>query len=360
MNNYKWMTGLLMGTQLLTTATLYAQETAETEVAVKRNIVQKIFDREARKSEASLGTKIARGAGKGSVWVTRNLFRPSIFAAGFVRGLVTKEEKQRATLALIDIVMTEENLKKMDELTKNSGSFDSYIENMQDFLTGVLEAEQERVMVSVLRDLDPENVKEDSQLEDIDFLMLDYTKLTPELLQNNEAYLRAEALIGEQDEAALIDAIQNGKPTGLDELDEEQIMNRIPIASMDWKQHAPEVTGALLLKSFVVPQLLKGFFGKAVMQSYNWVTLPATAGAGISVWQCMREENQERIDNYHPSIMTPNDAHLQKFCREALNKTVYRVLRSRIHGLKSGAQFKTWLKKTFKKRSKDVDSNNAK
>ncbi|MCM0606083.1 MAG: hypothetical protein KA715_08335 [Xanthomonadaceae bacterium] len=303
--------------------------------------------------------KNARGGGIGATVVTRTLLKQFVFASSWVRGLVGSTRKQEATLAVIDLFIRDENLKKFDEITKKSTSWENYMSDMQDELQMILERVTDDVFVSILRDIDP-SIAKDAKLDQIDFTTLDFSKLTPELLASNEDYRRLEAMIGEIDEKQLLSDLfakgeLNAIPGGATDKDvADHIQDRVNFLSAKAVDNI-DLGAAVVGQTVITPLLLKGVFGTAAMQAYNWITLPALAGAGISAWQCLRPTVQMKI-GFEVSIEDPNMLNLQKFCNKVLNKSAYQILKARSKGLQSGHGTKVWIErtwnKTFKKKKK--------
>lgn len=330
----KLMTVTMLGLSL--TMQVHAQE-------------EKSTKREKRKE---LVAKVARGAGLGATVVTRTLLKQFVFASSWVRGLVGKRRNQEASLALLDILLRDENLQRFDAITKSSTTWEEYMSDMQDEVETILEDYVDETLVSVLHDVDG-SISKDAKLEDIDFLSLDLTKMTPELLASNEDYRRLEAMIGEMDEQRVLDDLfskgelnlMSGNTTEKDV--EAKIQERVNLLSTKIVDNI-DVGAAVVGQTVITPLLIKGVFGKAAMQAFNWITLPALAGTGISAWQCLRAPTQIKIAT-DAADADANTQGLQKFCNKVLNTSAYQLLKARSKGLQSGNHTKVWVERTWNK-----------
>jgi len=293
----------------------------------------------------ALITKVGRAIGTGSTVATRAMLKQYVFAAAWVRGLVGNAKRQESSLALIDLLLEDQNLKRLNDVTAKSTSFKQYTEDMVDEVEDIVTEEIDRVWVSVLHDADPK-VDVTKKLKEIDLEKVDLSKLNAKLLEKNPGYVRLKNLVGKLDDEQVIDAATDifsdvKIPTT------QEVLDQIVLAKTDVKDVVPEAAGVVVGRAVIVPLLLKHTLGSAVLHAYNWITLPALVGTGISAWQCLRPQTQIRINDDTPSTEDLNTKELQNFCRNVLNQSAFKILKSRAKGLRSGHKFQAWLKRVF-------------
>lgn len=316
-----------------------------------RDLVEKM-KKDPSKTKKKLTLKRALlGLGKGSTWVSMNLFRPFVQVAGFFTGFFEKSTKNQDTKAFLQFFLNHEQ--ELDDAWRNTGDIETFAVVLQDRVEQILLNKQVVIIAdlvehytkvkpskeSVLKTLgiayhDDESVK---TIQEIAFEALGpslmFFELDAGLINEHPEYQELRPLVGDI-EADSIESIMNINP----EFDLLDLGNRSRI-------QLHEGLVAFSTKIFV-PKIVMGIVSKALASTVTTVGLVSDVGMITSTLMCtMNKDVKAQVEQ--------GDEDMVDFCSYVVNKSAYYVSKSRAKGYVAGKNFKNkFLEKTKKSQKK--------
>jgi hypothetical protein len=296
--------------------------------------------------------RILRGAGKGSTFVSVNLFKPFVNVAGFFKGFFEKPGKNQDSKAFLQFFLNHEN--ELDDAWKNTGNIENFAFKLQSRVQEILLNKQVIIITdlvehytkmrpsaqSVLKTLGVSNTNDETikTLPEIVFEILGPTlmffKIDADLINEHPEFQELRPLIGDINGDS-IESIMNINPS----FDLMDLGNRSRV-------QLDEGLVAFSSKIFV-PKIVLSIVSKAIAGAVTSVGLVADVGMITSSLMCtMNKKIKSKIEN--------GDSELIDFCSYVVNKSAYVISKSRAQGYVNGKNFR---QKFIKKSSRlnDID-----
>jgi len=277
-------------------------------------------------------TNTGRGLGKISAWVSTNTSKPFMGAAGFLRGVFEKKDKNADLVHLYKFFLN--HSKDFDPLYLEAGTPESMIELVLAQMEVILEKKTRVILkdflvsVGINREL-PTDLS-DFQLSDEEIASIDFDKVSPDFINNHPEYAELKPILGPVSDEELNDLIITGY------LDTS-------IGFENYKEALPKIHEgvATIVGQLVVPKAALGVISKSLAGLYSAPVMAADIATGISSAICLQKETQAKFEQ---------DLDLKAFCSYVVNKSAYELIKSRAKGYVSGKSFREKIERKIKAR----------
>ncbi|WPU63993.1 hypothetical protein [Peredibacter starrii] len=274
--------------------------------------------------------RLGMSIGKGAAWLSTTTAKPFMATAGFIKGSVEKEEKNKDLAAFYQFFLN--NQEKYDDLYLQAGTPEEMIDLMIAKTEEILDQKTNSIMkdflfiTGVKADM-PDNFSR-FDLTPEELSRLDVNDLNLELINQHPEYLELKPLLGELTKEDIQSILTTGK------------FNK-SIAQDKYKAAIPTIYEAAgsIVGQIYAPRIALGVVSSTLASLYTVPVVAADVATGVSVAVCSQPETKEKLSK---------DKELRSFCSYVTNRTGYELMKSRAKGYVSGKKFHSKVVEKYK------------